>query len=335
MSKARKKNSIAQSITTFIQGIALGTAEIIPGVSGSTIALLFGIYDDFIDLLYQASELVKLIAMVVLNKKKIQHVLDQIKKIHWKFGILLLTGMITAIGGLSSVITILLEQYPMYLFAFLIGLTPPTMLIVFRQMNKPKVSEAIITTITAGSLLTLFIGIGENFSITNPHPAHLFFGGMVAISAMVLPGVSGSFMLLILGLYHFVIGLISDVVHGQISFENISLLFILASGIIVGFLTTVRILRYAIDHYRNQLMAFLLGLLISSWYVLWPFVQVVGFEEDNPILGRINPFTLSTAELLLVITTAAVTASLVTWLHWWSDTHDETPHTLDDSITKL
>lgn len=322
-------------LTSLIQGLAIGTAEIIPGVSGSTIALLLGIYDDFIDLLYQGSELVRIGALWLARRKKFSDVIQAFNSIRWGFGIFLGLGMMIAVVGLSSIITVILTQYPAYLFAFLLGLTPPTMYVVFTQLEKPGLKEGLTTTVTAVVFLSIFVFGGQVSSVTQPHPVHLFLGGVIAVSTMVLPGVSGSFMLLVLGLYGFVVGLIAELSTGVITSQAVTSVLILMSGMAVGFLTTVRLLKAAFNSFRNQLMSFLLGLLTASWYVLWPFVVIAGFDHGEPILEKVSPFSLPVGASIL-ITAIVIGTTIITWfLHTWADTRDPQSPAKDSGFDRV
>lgn len=323
-------------ITTLLQGIALGIAEIIPGVSGSTVALLMGIYDDFINLLYEGTELLKVIVLFVIRKKTWNDVITQIAVIPWGFGIMLGIGMVSAVIGLSNVIIRLLVDYPAHLFAFLFGLTFPTMILVWQQIKKKSGTVFVVAGVTAVALLAIFMISGAALKTTNPHPVHLFVGGMVGVSTMVLPGVSGSFMLLVLGLYNFAVGLISDLSQGNVSNEALTQLFILLAGMATGFLTTVRLLKVAFEKARDQVMSFILGLLVASWYVLWPFIQVSGLDDHGePILEKILPTAVPLALSMQLVLIAGATAVIVYLLQVWADTHDETPNKRDAGMTEL
>jgi len=323
-------------IVTLFQGIALGIAEIIPGVSGSTVALLMGIYDDFIDLLYQASELVKIGLLFIIRKKSWNDVTTQIEKIPWAFGIALGIGMLGAIVSFSNLVAFLLVNYPSHLFAFLFGLTVPTMILVWGQIKQKSLASYTMMTITAVALLALFASTGTSLKTTSPHPLHLFIGGIVGISAMVLPGVSGSFMLLVLGLYNFIVGLISEISQGNVSIAALSQLGIVLAGMATGFLTTVRLVKYAFENARNQIMSFIMGLLIASWYVLWPFVEIIGLDSHNePIFSKVSPFSVEPTLSMQLALIAVVTAVIVYFLQAWGDAHDETPQKKDAGITKI
>lgn len=323
-------------LITLLQGTALGIAEIIPGVSGSTVALLMGIYDDFINLLYQGTELLKITALFIIRKKTWKDVTRQIGKIPWAFGLVLGIGMVSAVVGLSNVIIRLLVDYPAHLFAFLFGLTVPTMIVVWQQIKERNGKVFLIATLTAAVFLSIFMISGAALKTTNPHPLHLFLGGMVGVSTMVLPGVSGSFMLLVLGLYNFAVGLISDLSQGNITDQALTQLFILLAGMATGFLTTVRVLKLAFEKARDQVMSFILGLLVASWYVLWPFIQVIGLDDHGePILQKILPTDVPLSLSMQLILITGATAISVYVLQVWADRHDETPQKRDAGLTEL
>ncbi len=321
-------------VKTYLQGIAIGIAEIIPGVSGSTVALLLGIYDDFIDLLFQATQLVKVILFTLIGKNSIEDIKKAFFAIRWQFGITLGLGMITSIISLSSFILFILTTYPHLLFAFLIGLTPPTIYIVYKQIDKLTLKNIAIAFITTVLVLGIFLVGDREANVTNPHPLYLFFGGIAGISAMVLPGISGSFILLILGLYSFVIGLVASAKNG-LSMSEITSLIIFISGLGAGLLTTVRLIKWAFEHVRNELMSFLLGLMIASAYVLWPFVKVTAIVEDEPVFERVGIFAFSLPSIALIVGIATITCVGVYALHNWADSRDQKSPKKDDGFDKL
>jgi len=321
-------------LRTYLQGIAIGIAEIIPGVSGSTIALLLGIYDDFIDLLFQATQFVKVVLFLFIGKSSFADIKKAWFAIRWQFGITLGLGMITSILSLSSLILFILTTYPHLLFAFLIGLTPPTMYVVYHQISKKNIKNTAITVVTTLAVLAIFLVGNSEASVTNPHPLHLFFGGMAGISAMVLPGISGSFILLILGLYSFVIGLVASAKNG-LSMSEITSLLIFISGLGTGLLTSVRLIKWAFEHIRNELMSFLLGLLLASVYVLWPFVKVTSIVEDEPVFEKVGVMAFSLPSIALIVGIAIITGVTVFALHNWADTRDKKSPAKDDGFDRL
>lgn len=313
------------TFNTFLQGLVLGVAEIIPGVSGSTIAVLFGIYDDFIELLFQASELAKVGGLWILQQKKWRDVTTQFQKISWKFGITLGVGMVISVIALSSLITVWLASRPALIMAILLGLTFPTIGIVYRQISKPSFRDWIVIGVTTVALATIF-ATNSAGTVTNPHPLHLFIGGLIAISAMILPGVSGSFMLLVMGLYTYVVGLVSDVAHLSFSAEQLIQLASLGAGLLVGFITTVRVLRWAFKNYRNTVMSILVGLLLASWYVLWPLVTAEIDSHGEIVLQRLSLYEVSPVTVATLFGISVITGAVVHALHTLAEQNQSRQH---------
>jgi putative membrane protein len=200
-------------------------------------------------------------------------------------------------------------------------------------MEKKSAANFTIASVTALVLLLVFASfLGGGMNVYQPHPLYLFVGGLIAISAMVLPGVSGSFMLLILGLYTYVIGLVSQLVHGSFAVGDIVNLLFLVAGFGVGFLTTVRLLKVAFAKYRDKLMAVLLGLLISSWYVLWPFVKVNEVVNDEPVVAKISPVEYGLTSSFMIVVAIGVIAFLVGKLQFLIDKKQKP---VDDGFDRL
>jgi len=207
------------------------------------------------------------------------------------------------------------------------------MYIVFHQIQKINSKNAAITLITASLVLAIFILGNSDATVTNPHPLHLFLGGMAGISAMVLPGISGSFILLVLGLYSFVIGLVASAKNG-LSMTEITSLLIFVSGLATGLLTSVRLIKWAFEHMRDQLMSFLLGLLLASTYVLWPFVKATSIVEDEPVFEKVAIWAFSLPTVAVIIFIAIATSVSVYSLHTWADGRDKKSPKHDSGFDK-
>lgn len=262
-----------------LKGMAMGIAESIPGISGSTISVLLGIYDEFINFVHSLSELVKVFLFFLIRKKTFTEVLEHLKNLDYKFAVPLFLGMGIAILAVSRVILILLEEYPAYVYAFLIGLVLPCVKILYgNKSNKFHISHFALTLITFLFFFILF-GMDEN-SENNLNPLYIFFGGYIGISAMILPGISGSFILLIMGIYTYIISLIKQV--SELSLQQadaLNLLFFII-GMGLGFLTFVRLIKFLFQNYRNFILAFLIGLVLASSRVLYPFVSAKEVDDD-------------------------------------------------------
>ncbi len=322
-------------VVTFLHGLSMGTAEIIPGVSSSTIAVLYGIYDDFLLLLHGASEVGKGVALALLGKESWKTVKTRILEINWPFGVILGVGMITAVILFSSGIELVLRTSPSYLFAFLFGLIPPTIYIVHDEIEEGSRYGEAVMTVTVISLLLVFYALQGALQVPDPHPLYVLFAGTIAISAMVLPGISGSFMLLMLGIYNSTISVVSRVTSLAPEPGDLAHLGALVVGVFVGFITSVRLLRWAFEKHRDTVLFFILGLLIASWYVLWPFVIVQGFSHGEPLLAKVAPWDLPLLQSLSLILIVIGTSIGTYAAHRWADRHDPTSPKLDHGMDEL
>ncbi len=262
-----KKNT---GVLLFFKGFLMGIAEIVPGVSGSTLALIVGIYRDFISLLYSISNLVKEFFSLLIFRSDFEKFVKVLKKIDFKFAIILFLGMLSAILLFSNVIDYLLSDYRNYVMAFFFGLVLASITIPWGEI-KEKTSKEILIVIFTSILFFLILSIKPQVFAEVPHPAYFFLGGALGICAMVLPGVSGSFIFLMLGLYEYIVAFISNLTKFEFSYSEIISLVALALGIFFGFTIFVRILKHGLKKYSSMIFAFLTGLMIASLRVLWPF----------------------------------------------------------------
>ncbi|GIO27142.1 DUF368 domain-containing protein [Ornithinibacillus bavariensis] len=231
------------------RGLIMGASDVIPGVSGGTIAVLLGIYD-------------RLIAAI-------NGIFSKDWKKHFGFLIPLGIGMGTAVLLLSRIIEWLFEHYPDPTKFFFLGLIIGILPYLFRQADVKlnfKVNHYILLLVGAvavGSML--FLKEREGIIIeemTLPIYLLLFFSAFIASAAMILPGISGSFILLVIGVYPVVIGAISNL--------QLDILAVVGVGIVIGILTMSKIINYFLEHYRNATFAIIIGLVIGSIFVVFP-----------------------------------------------------------------
>jgi putative membrane protein len=258
------------------KGFAMGIAESIPGVSGGTIAFITGIYQDLLDSIKAFNPGL----VITLKDKGVKAAWDSINGF---FLLWLFSGM--AIGLVAGVlgVTFLIENYPPIIWAFFFGLIIASIIHVGKQITEWK----------AINILWLLIGAAIAFSITkmpvgtgSESLIYIFFAGTIAISAMLLPGISGSFILLLMGVYQYVI---QDVIKQQLIVDrDLSALVpigALALGCIVGVLTFSRLLSWLLRNYHQTTLAGLTGFMIGSLNKLWPWrVPTVGLTEENQIV---------------------------------------------------
>ena len=248
----------------------MGAADIVPGVSGGTIALLTGIYERLIS----AIKSVGWDTLVTLKQKGIKAAWQQIDG---TFLLSILAGAATSIILLSKVLHYLIETQPIMLWSFFFGLVLASVVYVVKQVNSWNPARIILLIL--GTLVAALISLSPATEI-EVTSFSLFFAGSIAICAMILPGISGSFILLLMGMYGFIIGAIK-------SFDLISL-GIFASGCLVGIMLFSRVLSWLLQHYHSATMAVLSGFMLGALVKLWPWKSVLSYRTNSA--GELVPF---------------------------------------------
>ncbi len=243
-----------------LKGVAMGAADVVPGVSGGTIAFISGIYEELINSINQ------------INLKTIKILKDEGFAAMWKsingsFLLSLFLGIAISVISLAKIIRYLLETQPILVWSFFFGLVLASVIYVGKQITQWRIITFVL----------MILGAVTAFFITQIPPQHLqisnsflFLAGALAICAMILPGISGSFILLLLGVYKPVLDAIHD--------KDFKTLGILALGAIVGLLTFSRLLKWLFDHYQNLTLATLTGFIIGSLNKIWPWKKVLQSE---------------------------------------------------------
>ena len=260
-----------------VKGLLIGVANIIPGISGGTFALILGIYERLISAIGNLNG-------EFLKELFSRRILNSLKRIDFWFLVRIFLGAIISIVLLSKVIEYFLEQQHDPTYAFFVGLIIPSIAVPWKMMQRRKMPEFIWFIVGAIFLLVLSIGFGhlndqklelkaqaELLTAVDLHSVwQLVFAaisGALAISAMILPGISGSFVMLLLGQYKNMVTAIN----------NRDLIFIAALGIgmVIGIIMFTRLLNMLLKKFHSQTIAFLIGLMIASLYTLWPFKKVI------------------------------------------------------------
>ena len=248
----------------------MGIAEVIPGVSGGTIAFITGIYEKLL-------HTIKAFHPSLINTFKDEGLRGLWEKINGSFLVTLLIGMaggiILGVFGVSH----LIESYPEMLWAFFFGLIISSAIFIARQVQKWNLGELIF--LIAGTLIAYYITIATPAQ-GNEALWFVFLSGTIAISALILPGISGSFILLLMGMYSFVIPTIKKALT---SFDNESLLIVgtFGLGCLVGLLTFSRVLSWTFKNYNNPTLALLTGFMIGSLNKLWPWRNVISTRINS------------------------------------------------------
>lgn len=288
MSESRESRD--GTILLLFKGMLVGIANVIPGVSGGTFALILGIYDRLISALRSiGAETIKKTVGVIAKPHKPETraaFAEELKRIDFWFLVRLGIGAVIAIFGSSWIIDWLLVNQPGLTLAFFLGLIIPSIAVPWRMM--PKRSAPIMLWVIPGAALT--IGLSLAFSGDtegSENPIVVFGAGAAAVSAMILPGISGSFLMLVVGQYRNVLEAIQNLqlglTRGEIPWDAIIYSAFLGGGIVFGLLAFARLLSWVLKRFRAATLAFLIGLVIGSFYVLWPFKD---FDAGATVTGR-------------------------------------------------
>ena len=255
-------------ILLFFKGFLMGICDIIPGISGGTIAFITGIYERLMNSIKSFSpKLIVYFFNYLFKKKNKKELKEGIKKLDLIFLGILILGILIAFLLVSRIISVLLETYFAYTVSFFIGLILASSKIIFDNIKKHNFKNIIFGFIgfILGILLVFLIPFIFNILLVfliplgvNPIHAYVFFGGFIAISAMFLPGISGAFILLILGLYEFMLSVLHDI-PGKFSFF---IIFII--GAILGAMFISRIISFVFKKDKCKTLYLLLGLVIGA-----------------------------------------------------------------------
>lgn len=256
-------------ISLVFKGMAMGMAEVVPGVSGGTIAFITGIYERLINAIKSVDgELFKL-----LGKGKIKAAWE---KIDGAFLMFLLGGMFLGIVIGVFAISWLLENEPIGVWSFFFGLILASCFVIGKDIKVFNILN--VAALLIGAVLVYYVTVAVPSS-GNTALWFVFVCGAVAISALLLPGLSGSFILLLLGMYTYILPKIKDVLSGD--FSGLSVLITFALGCLTGLLTFSRILSWAFKNFEKLTLAFLTGLMIGSLNKVWPWQQVLATRENS------------------------------------------------------
>ncbi|MCH2084592.1 MAG: DUF368 domain-containing protein [Saprospiraceae bacterium] len=268
----------SSQLTLILKGMAMGIAEVIPGVSGGTIAFITGIYERLINTIKT------ILGPEIFKSLRHDGLLGAWKKADGLFLTMLLGGMVLGIGVGVFGVTHLLENYPELLWAFFFGLIIASALYIGRQVTKWGAVEIAI----------LVLGVAVAYFITVASPAQgseslvmVFIAGTIAISALILPGISGSFILLLMGMYTLIIPTVKDALK-TFNPDSLVILVVFALGCLLGLATFSRVLSWTFKNYHNQTLALLTGFMIGSLNKIWPWRNVLEYRTNSK--GEEVPF---------------------------------------------
>jgi len=247
----------------------MGSADVIPGVSGGTIALITGIYENLIGAL-------RSIDMEVLQKTLALDIRGAVAKVHIRFLLALFSGIAVAILSLARLMNYLLLNHPVPTWSLFFGLIAASTVAVSKHVDNwfGKAGISFVTGIIAATIIVNLIPIQ-----TPEELWFIFLCGIVAICAMILPGISGAFILLILGKYEYITGSLKN----PFLLHNLAVIVVFCAGCLIGLVGFSRVLNYLLKKSHNLTLAFLAGLIAGSLQKIWPWKEVI---ETQVIRGK-------------------------------------------------
>lgn len=252
-----QNRSLGDFFKLSLKGFCMGIADVIPGISGGTIAFMLEIYEDLIKSIRSFD--LQFVKLLLRGKFK-----EASAAVAWRFLCAVVFGIACAILIFSRVVTWLMEHHPVLLNAFFFGLILATVPIVAQAMKKWDASKIIALVLS--SIGTFYFV--QLVPVQTPETWwFIFLSGALAICAMILPGISGAFLLLLLGKYQFILNALHE--------REIGIILIFVSGIVVGILSFVRVLEWLFRSYHDMTIAILTGFVIGSLNKIWPWKQVL------------------------------------------------------------
>jgi len=239
------------------KGFCMGAADVVPGVSGGTMAFILGIYEELID----AIRSFDLESLKLFFSAKIR---DFLGHTHWRFLLALGCGILLAIFSLSKALSWLLQNEPVLIWSFFLGLILASVVTVVKRVQTWRLPTWC--SLAAG-LAGIYLLVGMVPGATPNAPWFLFVSGALAICAMILPGISGSFILVLLGKYQYILEAVNE--------RNFLVLIIVAAGACVGLAAFSRLLGWLLTRYHDYMVAFLTGLMLGSLRKVWPFKETL------------------------------------------------------------
>ena len=245
----------------FFCGILMGIADAIPGISGGTIALLLGIYEELIGSISN----ININLFRNLKKKGIKYCWN---KINGNFLLSLISGVLLSLVSFVKIFSVLIQKYPLFIWSFFLGLILATLFVINRNIKKWDIVNFILIFIFA--FLTILLSIINPSISENINLFYILICGIIASSAMILPGISGSLILVILGVYTLIINALNNLEY------NIILVFLI--GCLIGIINFSKIIKWLFHNYRDYTFSIMLGLVIGSIYTVWPWRK--SFTDD-------------------------------------------------------
>jgi len=272
-----RQQKYKKNIALFCKGMAMGAADVVPGVSGGTIAFITGIYEELID----SISAVNLHALKLLVTGKFSQAWAHI---NGTFLLLVFSGILVSVISLAKLISWILDNHPKIIWAYFFGLILASVVLIGRQVRLTDWRNLLFFMM---GVVAAYVITGMSMISIAPTSFTVFAAGAVAICAMILPGISGSFILVILGMYQPIITALKDF--------NASVLSFFVLGCITGLLSFTHLLSWLLHRYHGMMLALLTGFMLGSLNKVWPWKQM------TEISGRLQEQNLWPSEYLAVV----------------------------------
>ncbi len=278
------QRNLLQYLLLSAKGLAMGAADVVPGVSGGTIAFISGIYEELIETIHNLD-------LKFFGIWKNHGFITAWKTYNLSFLLFLFAGVFLSILSLAKLITWLLAEYPIAVWSFFFGLVIASILYVGKQIT--RWTMLIVVALVAAAMVSYAITIAN--PIGSPDSIwFLLLAGFIAIIAMILPGISGSFILLLLGAYTSVLGIVTQLGDGITTLNTdlivsaVGKLLVFALGAVVGLKVFSKALNWMFKHHKNLTLAVLTGFMVGALNKIWPWKEVLQYRLDHS--GRKIPF---------------------------------------------
>ncbi|MHA6246543.1 polyprenyl-phosphate transporter [Pontibacter sp. CAU 1760] len=264
-----QRRSLKEYLLLFSKGAGMGAADVVPGVSGGTIAFITGIYEELLGSIRSVNgEALKLLLRFRLA--------DFWNHINGSFLVVLLSGILFSVVSLSRVILFWLENYPELLWSFFFGLIVASAVVVGKKITRWR--PGVILVGLLGAAIAYYVTIATPTQTPEAY-WFIFLSGAIAICAMILPGISGSFLLVLLAKYEFILNAVKEL--------QVSVVAVFGAGCVVGILSFSHLLNWALKNYHNATVALLTGFMVGSLNKVWPWKQTLETYTDRH--GEVKP----------------------------------------------
>ncbi len=278
-----------------LKGMAMGAADVVPGVSGGTIAFISGIYEELLIAISNVN-------LSLLKTLKTSGVKAAWKQLNGSFLAALFLGIFVSIVSLAKVIKHLLESQPILLWSFFFGLVLASIIYIAKQITDWNFKAFLVLII--GAVIAYFITTLNPLISGNSSSLFVFIAGAIAICAMILPGISGSFILVLLGAYKSVLEAVND--------RDFKTILVFMAGAVVGLLTFSKVLKWLFKNHKNLTLAVLTGFIIGSLNKIWPWKETLTWRINSRGLKvpfnqqSISPFSFDEDPQLIMAIAFAV-----------------------------